>query len=106
VNETRRAIGRFIQTVYLFLRPAEKTFLMGFAEKFVRQCRKPQGFFGRFLGRAMNVGHAKVRRWGLCYVSSESFFAVLDIGCGGGGALRDTKTSRFMKLLKKIGLPL
>ncbi len=62
---------------------------MGFAEKLVRQCRKPQGFLGRFLGRAMNVGHAKVRRWGLGYVLSESFVAVLDIGCGGGGGLRD-----------------
>ena len=37
----------------------------------------------------MNVGHAKVRRWGLGYVSSESYTAVLDVGCGGGGALRD-----------------
>ena len=57
---------------------------MGFAEKLVRQCRKPQGFLGRFLGRAMNVGHARVRRWGLGYVPSESFVAVLDIGCGPG----------------------
>ncbi|MGD9137955.1 MAG: class I SAM-dependent methyltransferase [Desulfobacterales bacterium] len=62
---------------------------MGFAEKFVRQCRKPQGFLGRFLGRAMNAGHAKVRRWGLGFVPSESYVAVLDVGCGGGGALRD-----------------
>jgi ubiquinone/menaquinone biosynthesis C-methylase UbiE len=61
---------------------------MGFTEKFVRQCRKPQGFLGRFVGRAMNAGHANVRRWGLGYVSSESYVAVLDVGCGGGGALR------------------
>lgn len=62
---------------------------MGLAEKFVRQCRKPQGFLGRFVGRVMNAGHSKVRRWGLGYVSSESYVAVLDVGCGGGGALRD-----------------
>jgi len=37
----------------------------------------------------MNVGHSKVRRWGLGYVSSQSYGAVLDVGCGGGGALRD-----------------
>ena len=61
---------------------------MGFAEKFVRQCRKPQGLLGRFVGRAMNVGHARVRRWGLGHLSGE-FFSVLDVGCGGGGALRD-----------------
>ena len=62
---------------------------MGIIEKFVRQCRKPQGLIGRLAGRAMNVGHAKVRRWGLGYVSSESYTAVLDVGCGAGGALRD-----------------
>lgn len=62
---------------------------MGIAEKFFRQCRKPQGLIGRFVGRAMNAGHARVRRWGLGYVSSESYVSVLDVGCGGGGALRD-----------------
>ncbi|MBN2178078.1 MAG: methyltransferase domain-containing protein [Deltaproteobacteria bacterium] len=62
---------------------------MGFVEKFVRQCRKPQGFLGRVVGRAMNAGHSKVRRWGLSYISSESYVSVLDIGCGGGAALRD-----------------
>jgi ubiquinone/menaquinone biosynthesis C-methylase UbiE len=62
---------------------------MGFAEKFVRQCRKPQGFLGKLVGRAMNAGHAKVRRWGLGYIPSESYVAILDVGCGGGAALRD-----------------
>jgi ubiquinone/menaquinone biosynthesis C-methylase UbiE len=62
---------------------------MGFAEKFVKQCRKPEGLLGRFVGRAMNRGHAKVRRWGLSHVSVESHATVLDIGCGGGAALRD-----------------
>lgn len=41
----------------------------------------------------MNAGHSKVRRWGLGYVSAESYAAVLDIGCGGGGALRDMATT-------------
>lgn len=62
---------------------------MGFAEKFFRQCRKPEGLLGRLVGRAMNTGHAKVRRWGLSYVSAEPHAVVLDVGCGGGGALRD-----------------
>jgi len=62
---------------------------MGFTEKFFRQGRKPQGFLGRLIARAMNVGHARVRRWGLGHVPSESYVAVLDVGCGGGGALRD-----------------
>jgi ubiquinone/menaquinone biosynthesis C-methylase UbiE len=62
---------------------------VGLIEKFVRQCRKPQGFLGRFVGRAMNAGHARVRHWGLGYVSSKSHVAVLDVGCGGGAAIRD-----------------
>ena len=63
---------------------------MGIAEKFVRQCRKPEGLLGRFVGIAMNRGHAKVRRWGLSHIHTEqSPAAILDIGCGGGAALRD-----------------
>ncbi|HUL32083.1 MAG TPA: methyltransferase domain-containing protein [Thermodesulfobacteriota bacterium] len=62
---------------------------MGFAEKFVKQCRKPEGLLGRFVGRVMNRGHARVRRWGLSHVSVKSHATVLDIGCGGGAALRD-----------------
>jgi ubiquinone/menaquinone biosynthesis C-methylase UbiE len=62
---------------------------MGFAEKFVRQCRKPEGLFGRFVGTLMNRGHAKVRCWGLSHVSVEPHATVLDIGCGGGAALSD-----------------
>ncbi len=62
---------------------------MGITEKLVRQCRKPQGLFGRFVGRAMNIGHAKVRRWGLGYISSKLYVDILDVGCGGGAALRD-----------------
>jgi ubiquinone/menaquinone biosynthesis C-methylase UbiE len=66
---------------------------MGFAEKLVRQCRKPQGMLGRFVGRAMNTGHARVIRWGLGHLLEEPT-AVLDVGCGGGAALRDM-ASRF-----------
>jgi ubiquinone/menaquinone biosynthesis C-methylase UbiE len=62
---------------------------MGFTEKFVGQCRKPHGVLGRLVGRAMNAGHARVRRWCFGYVPSKSHVAVLDVGCGGGGALRD-----------------
>jgi SAM-dependent methyltransferase len=68
---------------------SEVTYLVELAEKFVRQCRKPEGLLGRFVGRAMNRGHAKVRRWGLTHVSLEPHATILDIGCGGGGALGD-----------------
>ena len=69
---------------------------MGLAEKFVRQCRKPEGLLGRFVGRAMNVGHTRIRRWGLTHVSVGPDGTILDIGCGGGGAIRDMSLgSRF-----------
>ncbi|UCH07125.1 MAG: class I SAM-dependent methyltransferase [Deltaproteobacteria bacterium] len=48
---------------------------------------------GRFVGRAMNTGHARIRRWGLGHLSEEPS-AVIDVGCGGGAALRDM-ASRF-----------
>ena len=32
---------------------------MGLIEKFVMQCRKPSGRFGKFVGRSMNLGHTK-----------------------------------------------
>jgi SAM-dependent methyltransferase len=66
---------------------------MGLAEKFVKQCRKPEGLVGRFVGRVMNVGHTKVRRWGLSHVSIEPHMTILDIGCGGGSALREIALS-------------
>jgi ubiquinone/menaquinone biosynthesis C-methylase UbiE len=68
---------------------------MGFTENYVKQCRKPEGLFGRFVGRAMNIGHTKVRRWGLSHLPSrQSLGFILDIGCGGGAAIRDM-ASRF-----------
>ncbi|MGD2098408.1 MAG: class I SAM-dependent methyltransferase [Desulfobacterales bacterium] len=66
---------------------------MGFIEKFVMQCRKPSGRLGRFVGRSMNFGHTKVRRWGLNHISVESDSCILDIGCGGGKAVKELAMS-------------
>ena len=54
----------------------------------MRQCRKPSGWLGRRLARAMNIGHAKLTAWGLGEVKVEPDFRVLDIGCGGGETIR------------------
>jgi ubiquinone/menaquinone biosynthesis C-methylase UbiE len=62
---------------------------MGLFKKFVMQCRKPSGRFGRFIGRAMNSGHAKIRRWGLTSISINPNSYVLDIGCGGGKGVKE-----------------
>jgi SAM-dependent methyltransferase len=50
----------------------------------LQQCRKPQGWLGRYILRGMNRRHAKVTDWGLAHVAIRSSDTVLDIGCGGG----------------------
>ena len=62
---------------------------MGLFKKFLMQCRKPSGLLGRFIGRAMNSGHAKIRRWGLTSISINPNSYVLDIGCGGGKGVKE-----------------
>ena len=66
---------------------------MGLFEKFVMQCRKPSGRFGRFVGCSMNFGHTKVRRWGLNHISIKPDSYVLDIGCGGGKTVKEIASS-------------
>lgn len=61
---------------------------MSFIEKFVKQCRNPSGLFGKFVARAMNVGHARMRNWALGHISIGSDAKILDIGCGGGGTVK------------------
>ena len=50
--------------------------------------RKPSGLFGRLIGAIMNIGHRDAYVWGLSYLLIESNSIVLDIGCGGGGAMK------------------
>jgi len=52
-----------------------------------RQVRKPSGFLGRRIVRAMNLGHARMTDWGLQQVAVPQNAAILDIGCGGGRTL-------------------
>ena len=66
---------------------------MGLFKKIGMQCRKPSGRFGRFVGRSMNFGHTKVRQWGLSHISIKPDSCVLDIGCGGGKAVKEIASS-------------
>ena len=61
---------------------------IGGAYAVMRQCRRPSGWLGRRLARAMNVSHAKLTAWGLQPVKLEANSRVLDIGCGGGETIR------------------
>ena len=49
-----------------------------------RQVRKPSGWLGRRIVRAMNLSHATMTDWGLQHVTVPTEAAILDIGCGGG----------------------
>jgi ubiquinone/menaquinone biosynthesis C-methylase UbiE len=65
---------------------------MSLIEKFVKQCRKPSGRFGKFVARVMNFGHSGLRRWGLSHVSINPDAIILDIGCGGGKTIKEMAT--------------
>jgi ubiquinone/menaquinone biosynthesis C-methylase UbiE len=51
---------------------------------FIHQCRRPNGWLGRFVIRGMNRRHSKVTDWGLEHVTVRRSDIVLDVGCGGG----------------------
>ena len=50
--------------------------------------RKPSGLIGRLIGALMNIGHKDAYDWGLSYLLISPNSIVLDVGCGGGGAIR------------------
>ena len=53
-----------------------------------RQVRKPSGWLGRRVVRAMNLSHATMADWGLQQVRVPKNAAILDVGCGGGRTVR------------------
>ncbi len=57
---------------------------MGLKEKFINQCRKPKGLFGKWIAKGMNKGHSEMAFWGVTYISFNPRDIILDIGCGGG----------------------
>lgn len=66
---------------------------MRLLRKIGMQCRKPSGRLGLFVGRVMNFEHTKIRQWGLRNISIQSDSCVLDIGCGGGKAVKKIASS-------------
>ena len=57
------------------------------AAKLLNNFRKPQGVVGGILASVMNVGHGPMTRGVLERLRVRPEDAVLDIGCGGGGAV-------------------
>src|SRR5260370_12751976 len=54
----------------------------------VSQCSKPTGWVGRFTLWRMNSSHSKLTDWGLGCIAIEKHRTILDVGCGGGRAVR------------------
>ena len=69
---------------YTFLRYAAALVLASYV---VKQARKPDKWFGKRFAKAMNLGHRRMTEWGLGYVTVESRYTILDVGCGGGATV-------------------
>ena len=61
---------------------------IGAAIALSQQCRKPTGWFGKRLARAMNLGHAALTTWGLSKITIAPRARILDVGCGGGRTIQ------------------
>jgi SAM-dependent methyltransferase len=53
------------------------------------QVRKPSGWIGRRVVRAMNISHGSLTDWGLQDLQVAKDATILDIGCGGGRTVRE-----------------
>ncbi|QSH40585.1 class I SAM-dependent methyltransferase [Lentisphaerota bacterium ZTH] len=53
-----------------------------------KQCGNPVGEAGVEVGKRMNVHHEPLREWGLSNLEINPELNILDIGCGGGHAVK------------------
>lgn len=58
--------------------------VMGLFKNFINQTRKPKGFLGKIMLKAMNGGHSKMADWGISQLNKISPAEIVDLGCGGG----------------------
>ena len=72
--------------------------------KLVENAKKPNGFWGKMMIKAMNKGHSSLTSWGLEHMNIERTATVLDIGCGGGKTVdqRQGLRNRLFRTLGKI----
>jgi len=68
---------------------------MGIMQAMFKQFRKPTGWMAKFAGLGMNREHEKVWRWGLEHVTIAPDAIILDVGCGGGGAVKILAQAAF-----------
>ena len=61
---------------------------MSLTKKMQEQRGKPSGLFGTIIGKFMNIFHGNIDEWGLQNCSFNENYICLDIGCGGGNAVK------------------
>jgi ubiquinone/menaquinone biosynthesis C-methylase UbiE len=61
---------------------------MGIMQAVFKQFRQPTGWLAGLASLGMNRGHEKVWRWGIEHIAIQPDAIILDVGCGGGGAVR------------------
>ena len=61
---------------------------MSLTKKMQEQGGKPSGLFGTITGKLMNIFHGTIHKWGLQNCSINENYICLDIGCGGGNAVK------------------
>lgn len=55
----------------------------------VKLAGNPTGPLAKFVGRGMNLGHSSLQHWGISHISIGPEARILDVGCGGGKAVRE-----------------
>jgi len=61
---------------------------MEWNDDMTKQCPKPTGKFGQIVAEVMNKRHSELWKWGLSHISTGDNITILDVGCGGGGAIQ------------------
>lgn len=54
-------------------------------EKFLGNCKRPNGIYGTIIANMMNKGYAPLSKWAFEVCPLKNGEKVLDVGCGGGG---------------------
>lgn len=75
---------------------------MGFFDPVIKQLRKPTGLLGSLMAKVMNLSHNKLTNWGLSHIQINNDYTILDIGCGGGGAIN--KLAKIANIGKVYGI--
>lgn len=83
-----RLISNLVRHGYIFFVFIFLEEVLNLYSKLIDLGRKPSGLFGGLIGNLMNLGHRDAYIWGTEHFSIESNSIILDIGCGGGAAVR------------------